>query len=50
VVDVRVIGNARVLTPAGSDWSYWAENGTEVTADFCANRDQPAPQERSWQA
>lgn len=50
MVDVRVIGNARVLTPAGSDWSSWAENGTEVTADFCANRDQPAPQERSWQA
>lgn len=49
VVDVRIVGKARILTPVGSDWSYWAEHGTAATDDFCVARDQPMPQERRWQ-
>lgn len=49
-VEIRVVGEARVITPLGGDWDYWFENATPVTADFCANRDQPPAQERSWNA
>ena len=48
VVDVRVVGNSRVLTPLGQDWDYWLEQGTKVTDDFCLEREQPAMQERGW--
>lgn len=48
VVDVRIVGNARILTPLGSDWDYWVDHGTPVTGDFCARRDQPPMQERDW--
>lgn len=45
-VDVRVVGAARILTPVGTGWNQWAENGTRATADFCGDREQPLPQER----
>lgn len=48
LLDVRVVGNTRVLTPVGESWQYWLEQGTRVTEDFMADRAQPAPQERSW--
>lgn len=48
VVDVRVVGNSRVLTPIGQDWDYWLEQGTTVTDDFCLEREQPVMQERGW--
>ncbi len=48
LVDVRVVGNSRVLTPLGQDWAYWAEQGSDVTADFCVQRDQPEAQVRQW--
>ena len=47
-VDVRVVGNSRVLTPLGQDWDYWLEQGTTVTDDFCLAREQPEMQERGW--
>lgn len=48
VVDVRIVGNSRVITPVGGDWDYWVEQGTPVTDDFCITRDQPEMQERDW--
>ena len=45
-VDVVVLGNARLLTPAGESWITWFD-GPGVTGDFMVERDQPADQERS---
>lgn len=47
-VDIRVVGNSRVITPVGRDWEYWLEQGTSITDDFCLDRAQPVPQERTW--
>ncbi|NMZ45358.1 MULTISPECIES: type II toxin-antitoxin system VapB family antitoxin [Pseudomonas] len=44
-VDVVVVGRTRIITPAGESWDSWFE-GEGVTADFMAERDQPAEQER----
>jgi antitoxin VapB len=39
-VEVRIVGNDRILTPVGSDWDSWF-NGEGVSEDFMAERDQP---------
>lgn len=44
-VDVVVVGRARIITPAGESWDSWFD-GEGVTADFMAEREQPADQER----
>jgi antitoxin VapB len=44
-VDVVAVGRTRIITPAGECWDSWFE-GEGVTADFMAERDQPAEQER----
>ena len=44
-VDVVAVGRTRIITPAGESWDSWFE-GEGVTADFMAERDQPAEQER----
>ncbi|WCE07590.1 MULTISPECIES: type II toxin-antitoxin system VapB family antitoxin [Pseudomonas] len=44
-VDVVVVGRARIITPTGESWNSWFE-GEGVTADFMAERDQPAEQDR----
>ena len=44
-VDVVAVGRTRIITPAGESWDSWFE-GVGVTADFMAERDQPAEQER----
>lgn len=44
-VDVVALGRTRIITPAGESWDSWFE-GECVTADFMAERDQPAEQER----
>lgn len=44
-VDVIAIGRARVITPVGEAWDS-GFNGDSVTADFMAEREQPADQER----
>lgn len=49
-VNIRIVGRSRVITPVGEDWAYWLEQGTPVTEDFCVERDQPAMQERDWDA
>ena len=44
-VDVVAVGNRRIITPAGSAWDDWFEEGS-VSSDFMAERDQPEIQER----
>jgi antitoxin VapB len=44
-VDVVVVGRSRIITPAGESWDSWFD-GERVTADFMAEREQPADQER----
>ena len=44
-VDVVAIGRARIITPVGESWDTWFD-GDGVTADFMAEREQPADQER----
>jgi len=44
-VDVVAVGRARIITPTGESWNSWFE-GEGVTADFMAERDQPAEQDR----
>ncbi|MDO7910464.1 type II toxin-antitoxin system VapB family antitoxin [Pseudomonas monteilii] len=44
-VDVVVLGRARLITPVGEAWDSWFD-GEGVTADFMAEREQPAEQER----
>jgi len=47
-VDVTVVGNARVITPAAEAFDYWWEQGARVSDDFMIERDQPPMQERGW--
>ena len=44
-VDVVVVGRTRIISPAGESWDSWFD-GEGVTADFMAEREQPADQER----
>ncbi|GGM29170.1 type II toxin-antitoxin system VapB family antitoxin [Pseudomonas asuensis] len=44
-VDVVALGRTRIITPAGESWDSWFD-GEGVTADFMAEREQPADQER----
>lgn len=44
-VDVVAIGRTRILTPAGEAWDAWFDE-PGVSADFMAEREQPAVQER----
>lgn len=45
-VEVKVVGNTRILSPVGSGWDEWFENGLQVSDDFMNDRNQPMPQER----
>ena len=44
-VNVVVLGNSRLLTPAGGTWDTWFDSHG-VSEDFMVERDQPADQER----
>ncbi len=44
-VDVVALGRTRIISPAGEAWDSWFD-GEGVTADFMAEREQPADQER----
>ncbi|WP_370309858.1 type II toxin-antitoxin system VapB family antitoxin [Sinimarinibacterium flocculans] len=44
-VDVVSIGRTRVIAPAGEAWDSWFD-GAGVSADFMAEREQAAEQER----
>ena len=45
-VDVVVLGNARLLAPAGEAWVTWFD-GPGASEDFMVERGQPLDQERS---
>ncbi|MFV1977609.1 MAG: type II toxin-antitoxin system VapB family antitoxin [Candidatus Scalindua sp.] len=44
-VDVISIGNKRLIIPTGESWDSWFD-GTDVTDDFMASRNQPEDQDR----
>jgi antitoxin VapB len=44
-VDVVALGRTRIITPVGESWDSWFD-GEGVSADFMAEREQPAEQER----
>lgn len=45
LVDIVAVGNRRIISPAGTAWDEWFENGS-VSADFMKERSQPAAQAR----
>lgn len=45
LVDVVAVGNTRIISPAGTAWDEWFENGS-ASDDFMADRAQPKVQVR----
>lgn len=45
VVEVVVVNDARIITPAGKSWDAWFD-GPDATPDFMSERDQPGDQVR----
>jgi antitoxin VapB len=45
-VDILKIGRSRVIVPQGKRWDDLFENGPRASADFVAEREQPAAEER----
>lgn len=45
-VQISVVGNSRIITPAGSSWQEWFENGPRASEDFMSEREQPEDRER----
>ena len=46
-VEILVVGEARVVVPAGRRWDFFFNHGLEVSDDFMVDREQPMPQERA---
>jgi len=44
-VDIVVLGNSRLISPAGESWDTWFD-GPGVSDDFMNDREQPENQER----
>jgi antitoxin VapB len=44
-VEIVAIGRTRIITPKGEAWDTWFD-GPGVSADFMAEREQPADQHR----
>ena len=44
-VEIMVIGNKRVITPAGQSWDDWFD-APGVSSDFMVDRQQPEDQTR----
>lgn len=44
-VEIVVVGNTRIITPAGESWDQWFD-GPGISDDFMSNREQPEDQER----
>lgn len=45
-VEIVVIGESRVITPAGKMWDFWFDHAPRVSVDFMSEREQPEAQER----
>lgn len=46
-VEILVVGEVRVIAPVARRWDYFFDRPVEISDDFMADRDQPAPQERA---
>ena len=44
-VEIVVVGNTRIITPAGESWDQWF-SGPGISDDFMSDREQPEDQER----
>ncbi|MDC0067669.1 antitoxin [Gammaproteobacteria bacterium] len=44
-VEISILGNSRVISPAGQSWDAWFER-SGVSEDFMHDRDQPTQQNR----
>ena len=44
-VEISILGNSRVISPAGQSWDAWFEH-KGASEDFMQVRDQPLQQER----
>lgn len=44
-VEIVVVGNTRIITPAGESWDQWFD-GQGISDDFMSDREQPEDQER----
>lgn len=47
-VEITVVGDARVITPAGRRIDAFFNTPALVTDDFMGTREQPEMQEREW--
>lgn len=47
-VDILVMGDARVVTPAGTGLEWWFKHGATVSDDFMLEREEVPEQERNW--
>ncbi len=45
-VDIFKVGRSRVIVPRGRRWDDLFESGPRASADFMAEREQPAAEER----
>lgn len=45
-VDIAVVGRSRVITPAGSSWRIFFEEGPQVSEEYLDSRSQPEAQKR----
>jgi len=45
-VEIRKLGNTRIITPVGRRWSDLFRDGPRLSADFPEDRDRTAPEER----
>ncbi|MDR2896450.1 MAG: antitoxin [Propionibacteriaceae bacterium] len=46
-VTIQVVGDQRIMTPAGGAWSAWFDTHIPVSSDFMRDRDQPEADERA---
>jgi len=47
-VNVEIVGDKRVLTPAAASWTEWFAMVRGTDPDFLADRDQGVADERDW--
>lgn len=45
-VEVRIVGNSRVITPVGTSWQEYFNTPAAVTDDFMSERIDPPPEAR----
>ena len=46
-VEIVVVGDSRIISPAGKMWDFWFDHAPHVSVDFMSEREQPETQERA---